>query len=110
MPKSWHVQMDSASDNKCKYVFAYFTHYVACGGATDIEINFLMVGHTHEDIDGTSLFASDARVQLDVRAVVKLTLFDRSMHVCMCGNMPISDVLSYLGEAEGIPWVASRYL
>ena len=47
--------MDSASDNKCRYVFAYFAHVVAVGGATDIELNFLMVGHTHEDIDGTGL-------------------------------------------------------
>ena len=62
-PRTWHVQMDSASDNKCKYVFAYFAHVVAVGGATDIEINFLMVGHTHEDIDGETWLYShcDAR-------------------------------------------------
>ena len=53
MPMTWHLQMDSASDNKNRYVMCYFVHCVASGVVGDVEMHFLLVGHTHEDIDGT---------------------------------------------------------
>lgn len=65
MPRSWQVQADSASDNKCKYVFAYFAHCVGVGAATDVEVYFLMVGHTHEDIDALFSVIADRLRQRD---------------------------------------------
>ena len=65
MPRTWHVQADSASDNKCKYLFAFFAHCVGVGAATDVEVYFLMVGHTHEDIDALFSVIADKLRQSD---------------------------------------------
>ena len=52
MPMTWYLQMDSATVNKSRWTMCYVTHCVASGVVGDVELHFLMVGHTHEDIDG----------------------------------------------------------
>ena len=48
------LQLDNAaSDNKNRYVFMFLSLLTALGVFITIEVGFLLVGHTHEDIDGT---------------------------------------------------------
>ena len=51
-PAKLYMQMDNTSrDNKNHYVFAYLSYLVQKGIFREIDVNFLPVGHTHEDID-----------------------------------------------------------
>ena len=45
------VQVDGASDNKCRAMFAYLEWLVLIGAFECIWISFLLVGHTHSDYD-----------------------------------------------------------
>ena len=40
-----------ARENKNRYVFTYLSYLIKCKIFNKIEISFLPVGHTHEDID-----------------------------------------------------------
>ena len=46
-----YLQMDNCSENKNQVVFAFLTDLVARSIFDEIHVGFLMVGHTHEDID-----------------------------------------------------------
>src|SRR5665213_2811165 len=48
------VQLDNcAKDNKSRFVFAYWSLLVAKGIFKEVFVSFLMVGHTHDDIDAS---------------------------------------------------------
>jgi hypothetical protein len=51
LPKRLILQMDNASDNKAVAMLAFASHLVEEGVFEGVELNFLIVGHTHEDID-----------------------------------------------------------
>ena len=52
LPPTLHLQLDNASgDNKNRWVFAFSSLLVYRAVFCEIYINFLIVGHTHEDID-----------------------------------------------------------
>ena len=51
LPPIFYLQLDNASDNKSKAVLAFCDALVQMGVFKKIKIGFLMVGHTHEDID-----------------------------------------------------------
>lgn len=52
-PKNLIIQLDNTSaENKNHTVMAYCAWLVATGVFESIQVRFLMVGHTHEDIDG----------------------------------------------------------
>jgi hypothetical protein len=54
LPPHLLLQLDNAaSDNKNCYVFMFLSLLTALGVFITIEVGFLLVGHTHEDIDGT---------------------------------------------------------
>ena len=59
MPSTLYIQADNASDNKCWAMLAFLGMLVHHGYTKDIFLSFLMVGHTHEDID--QLFSVIAR-------------------------------------------------
>ena len=44
---------NAASDNKNRYVFMFLSLLTALAVFITIEVGFLLVGYTHEDIDGT---------------------------------------------------------
>jgi hypothetical protein len=50
-PAKLKLQFDNASDNKAYAALMFFAILVKDGIFTKVTINFLMVGHTHEDID-----------------------------------------------------------
>jgi hypothetical protein len=52
LPSVLYIQMDNcARDNKNRWVFAFACLLVEKRVFSKVKINFLMVGHTHEDID-----------------------------------------------------------
>ena len=52
LPRILLLQLDnSGKDNKNKHVFAFCSELVARGVFKIVEVGFLMVGHTHEDVD-----------------------------------------------------------
>jgi hypothetical protein len=52
LPPILQMQLDNATgDNKNRYVFAFFSLLVHLGIFREVYVNFLLVGHTHEDID-----------------------------------------------------------
>ena len=51
-PLVLNMQLDNAcSDNKNQYVFSFFSLLVHKGVFCEVYVNFLLIGHTHEDID-----------------------------------------------------------
>lgn len=54
LPRHLLLQLDNvASDHKNRYLFMFLSLFAALGVFITIEVGFLLVGHTHEDIDGT---------------------------------------------------------
>ena len=52
LPPILNVQMDNATwDNKNRYVYAFWSLLVAKWIFREVYVNFMMVGHTHDDID-----------------------------------------------------------
>ena len=52
LPKNLYLQLDnSAKDNKNPYLMAFLSMLTARGVFKEIQVGFLLVGHTHEDID-----------------------------------------------------------
>ncbi len=52
-PKNFILQLDNTyAENKNHTVMAYVAYLVAAGVFESVQVRFLMVGHTHEDIDG----------------------------------------------------------
>jgi len=52
LPPILNVQMDNATgDNKNRYVFCHWSLFVANKIFSEVNINFMVVGHTHDDID-----------------------------------------------------------
>jgi hypothetical protein len=52
LPPVLYIQLDNAcSDNKNRYTFCFFSLLVANGVFREVYVNFMLVGHTHEDID-----------------------------------------------------------
>ena len=54
LPPTLRVQLDNcAKDNKSRYVFAYWSLLVAKGIFKEVFVSFLLVAHTHDDIDAS---------------------------------------------------------
>ena len=52
LPPILNVQMDNVvSDNKNKYVFCLSSLLIAKCIFREVYVNFMLVGHTHDDID-----------------------------------------------------------
>ncbi len=52
LPPILNVQMDNAAgDNKNRYVFCFWSLLVAKRIFREVYVNFMLVGHTHDDID-----------------------------------------------------------
>ncbi|KAL3700174.1 hypothetical protein R1sor_018196 [Riccia sorocarpa] len=67
LPPTFMLQMDnSAKDNKNIHVLAFCSELVIRGVFETVEVNFLMVGHTHEDVDALFSKVSARTVNKDV--------------------------------------------
>ncbi|KAL3688706.1 hypothetical protein R1sor_015015 [Riccia sorocarpa] len=67
LPPVFMLQMDnSAKDNKNVHVLAFCSEFVIRGVFEIVEVNFLMVGHTHEDVDELFSKVSAQTINKDV--------------------------------------------
>jgi len=90
MPETLFIQFDNCwRDNKNRFVFGFLSMMVALSIVKVVEISFLMVGHTHEDIDG--IFGNIAQILMKYNALhllalmerIKQSLKDGSVHPCL---------------------------
>ena len=81
-PEVLHLQLDNVGTNKSKALFAYCSNLVHLGVFRKIKVNFLMVGHTHENID--QLFS---RFSVRLRKYNALTM-DQLMTVAAASFSP----------------------
>lgn len=49
--RNLYIQLDNVSSNKCYTIISSMTALVSTGVCKKIKIHYLIVGHTHEDID-----------------------------------------------------------
>jgi len=49
--RNLYIQLDNVSSNKCYTIISSMAALVVCGVCKKIKIHYLVVGHTHEDID-----------------------------------------------------------
>ena len=65
LPRTLLLQLDNCGfENKNRYVYANFSLLVAKGVFNMVQLGFLMVGHTHEDIDALfSCFSKELRTK-----------------------------------------------
>ena len=81
-PRVWYLQLDSAGDNKNCWMLGYLGWLIERGVFDRIEVHFLVVGHTHEDIDQLFSVISKALYQVDVLTVAHLCELIRSSFSC----------------------------
>ena len=60
LPSVFYIQLDNVSSNKSKVLFLYCSWLVMTGVFEKVKVGFLMVGHTHENID--QLFSRIAKL------------------------------------------------
>ena len=54
LPSTLHVQLANyAKNNKCRYVFCFWSLFVMKEIFKEMFVSFLMVGHTYDDIDAS---------------------------------------------------------
>ena len=54
LPPILHVQLDNCwKDNKCRFVKAFWSMLTAKRIFTEVHVFYLLVGHTHDDIDAS---------------------------------------------------------
>jgi len=49
--RNLYIQLDNVSSNKCYTIISSMTALVSTGVCKKVKIHYLIVGHTHEDID-----------------------------------------------------------
>jgi hypothetical protein len=67
------LQLDNAaSDNNNHNLFMFLSLLTALGVFNTIEVGFLLVGHTHEDIDGTYIIMSSNLKSKDICSLAEM--------------------------------------
>ena len=79
LPLVLRIQADNCGrENKNKYMFAYCASLVALGYFREVRLSFLIIGHTHEDIDQRFSIISGVLKRQDIDSVKKmLALIER---------------------------------
>ena len=72
LPKVLYVQLDNVNSNKSQLLMAYASLLVKLNVFEKIKINFLLVGHTHENIDQLFSRLSVALRQFDILCLEEL--------------------------------------
>ncbi|XP_063439429.1 uncharacterized protein LOC134720824 isoform X3 [Mytilus trossulus] len=104
IPPVLYLQMDNCyRENKNRFVFGFLSLLVELGVFKKVKVSFLMVGHTHEDVDQVfSRFSS----WLARQAVLTLPKLMRAFESCTTPN-PVSVQTSKVWDTAG--WI-SQYL
>ncbi|KAL3694860.1 hypothetical protein R1sor_008511 [Riccia sorocarpa] len=105
LPPVFMLQMDnSAKDNKNIHVLAFCSELVIRGVFETVEVNFLMVGHTHEDVDALFSKVSAQTINKDVLTLPALMaeIWDReTMHPVPLLLEEAADYKSYIHSFLG---------
>ncbi|KAL3680234.1 hypothetical protein R1sor_023190 [Riccia sorocarpa] len=105
LPHVFMLQMDnSAKDNKNIHVLAFYSELVIRGGFETIEVNFLMVGHTYEDVDALFSKVSAQTINKDVLTLPALMaeIWDsETMHPVSLLLEEVADYKSYVDSFLG---------
>ena len=82
LPPTLRIQADNCSrENKNKYMFAFCATLVALGHFREVKLSFLIVGHTHEDIDQRFSIILRALKRQDILSLKRmLSLVKRAIH------------------------------
>ncbi|KAL3695807.1 hypothetical protein R1sor_009883 [Riccia sorocarpa] len=115
LPPLFMLQMDnSAKDNKNIHVLAFCSELVIRGVFETVEVNFLMVGHTHEDVDALFSKVSAQTINKDVLTLPALMaeIWDsETMHPVPLLLEEVADYKSYVDSClrplHFSPWVSS---
>ena len=81
LPRTIYIQADNASDNKCWTVLLFLAMLVFHGYTHDVYLSFLLVGHTHEDID--QVFSVLSRFLKSIGRVVDPKQFESDLKAAM---------------------------
>ena len=102
LPPILNVQMDNAiGNNKNRYVYAYWSLLVAKRIFREVYVNFMIVGHTHDDID--ALFGRWSMLLKKENFPTILALMKSFMDVESIPTMPhlIEEVPDFKSFIEG---------
>ncbi|KAL3697832.1 hypothetical protein R1sor_011908 [Riccia sorocarpa] len=101
LPRAFMLQMDnSEKDNKNIHVLAFCSELVKLGIFETVEVNFLMVGHTHEDIDALFSKVSARTINKDLLTLPTLMAEvweSEAMHPVPLQLEEVADYKSYVG-------------
>ncbi|KAL3686013.1 hypothetical protein R1sor_004035 [Riccia sorocarpa] len=105
LPLVFMLQIDnSAKDNKNIHVLAFCSELVIRGVFETVEVNFLMVGHTHEDVDALFSKVSAQIINKDVLTLPALMaeIWDNeTMHPVPLLLEEVADYKSYVDSFLG---------
>ncbi|KAL3680702.1 hypothetical protein R1sor_023658 [Riccia sorocarpa] len=105
LPHVFMLQMDnSAKDNKNVHVHAFCSELVIRGVFETVEVNFLMVGHTHEDVDALFSKVTAQTINKDVLTLPALMaeIWDsETMHPMPLLLEEVADYKSYVNNFLG---------
>jgi hypothetical protein len=102
LAKNLLLQMDNCgSEKKNQYMLAYLSLLVAKGVFETITVGFLMVGHTHEDIDALfSKLAELSRKSTSFTLPHMMKLFERCISTKATASL-VTEVPDFKGFLEG---------
>lgn len=87
LPSKFYVQLDNCSrENKNRFVLGYCEMLVALSIFESVEVGFLPVGHTHEDVD--QAFSSTS-ARLRVRNAITLEDMQQELRETYGGNVQV---------------------
>ena len=102
MPEVLYLQLDNVNTNKSKDLMAYLSLLIEKGIFKKIKINFLLVGHTHENIDQLFSRFSVALRQRDALTVQAL------MKVAQCSFTPSPTCEEVLAVRDWSKWFKGK--
>ncbi|MEM9681301.1 MAG: hypothetical protein AAF901_13340, partial [Bacteroidota bacterium] len=110
LPKILYVQMDNCTrENKNRYLMAHLECLVSWGLFESIEVGFLPIGHTHEDIDqafsATSkrLRSNNAITLEDLHNELRQTYNEKTVVISMQGVINFSGLCENSDSLRDVP-------
>jgi hypothetical protein len=94
-PDKIYIEIDGASDNTAYAVFGAMEHLVHAGLCSTIEVWRLMVGHTHEDIDGRFGVLSTHIRGATILTPQQFATFAKSAFHGVCGVTYVAAIFDY---------------
>lgn len=92
LPPTLRIQLDNCyRENKNRYMLAFLAHLVQLRVFKEIILSFLVVGHTHEDIDQRFSVFSKGLVKKKYRDLIEL---QEQIKSCYKNNIPETTVIN----------------